>query len=130
MTHIVKTYINILVMATARAQESDLDSLRQSVPGEPGTDYPILAAIPDTDFSCQVTSDQYDARIQRDAFRTRCLEASMLTPTWTVRVTTCVSPTPRTRACWCLLASSAPMGQSSIRSSSPASGGEWLRSVI
>ena len=45
-------------MATSRAQESDLDSLRQSVPGEPGTDYPILAAIPDTAFSCQVTSQR------------------------------------------------------------------------
>lgn len=48
--------MSYIVMATARAQ-SDLDSLRQSVPGEPGTDYPILAAIPDTDFSCQVTSE-------------------------------------------------------------------------
>ena len=57
MTHPIITIINILVMATARAEESDLDSLRQSVPGEPGTDYPILAAIPDTDFSCQVTSE-------------------------------------------------------------------------
>ena len=47
----------VLVMATSQAQESDLDSLRQSVPGEPGTDYPILAAIPDTAFSCQVTME-------------------------------------------------------------------------
>ena len=45
-------------MATSQAQEDDLDSLRQSVPGEPGTDYPILAAIPDTAFSCQVTMKQ------------------------------------------------------------------------
>ena len=47
----------VLVMATCQAQEDDLDSLRQSVPGEPGTDYPILAAIPDTAFSCQVTME-------------------------------------------------------------------------
>ena len=29
-----------------------LDWLRDSVPGEPGTDYPVLAAAPATSFSC------------------------------------------------------------------------------
>ena len=30
-----------------------LDWLRDSVPGEPGVDYPIFARVPDTSFSCQ-----------------------------------------------------------------------------
>ena len=33
--------------------EDDLDSLRQTIPGEPGQDYPILSTVPQTSFDCQ-----------------------------------------------------------------------------
>ncbi|XP_047000647.1 mucin-17-like [Schistocerca americana] len=35
--------------------------LRESVPGEPGTDYPVYSAIPSTAFSCQGRSEGYHA---------------------------------------------------------------------
>ena len=38
--------------AAAAAPMSGLDMLRMSVPGEPGEDYPVLAAVPDTAFTC------------------------------------------------------------------------------
>ena len=45
---------SVLALVSARAQDA-LEGLRQTVPGEPGTDYPILAAIPPHSFSCEVT---------------------------------------------------------------------------
>ena len=45
---------SVLALVSARAQDP-LEGLRQTVPGEPGTDYPILAAIPPHSFSCEVT---------------------------------------------------------------------------
>ena len=33
--------------------DDDLDSLRQTIPGEPGQDYPILSTVPQTSFDCQ-----------------------------------------------------------------------------
>ena len=55
MTTILLDFVTLMlaVMTGARGQDP-LESLRQTVPGEPGTDYPIYAAIPDNDFSCQV----------------------------------------------------------------------------
>jgi len=45
------TACSVLIVS---GQELDpLESLRQTVPGEPGQDYPIYAAIPESAFSCQ-----------------------------------------------------------------------------
>ena len=49
-----KVLASVLALVSARA-EDPLEGLRQTVPGEPGTDYPILAAIPQHSFSCEVT---------------------------------------------------------------------------
>ncbi len=35
-----------------RHGDDPLDWLRDSIPGEPGVDYPIFAMIPDTEFDC------------------------------------------------------------------------------
>ena len=46
-----------LLVGCGEADHSDsgdpLDWLRDSVPGEPGVDYPVLAEVQDTSFSCQ-----------------------------------------------------------------------------
>jgi len=53
-----KTYLLGLVLlfttATAVENEGDnpLDWLRNSIPGEPGTDYPIYASVQETNFNC------------------------------------------------------------------------------
>ena len=41
-------------MANAVEKEGDdpLDWLRDSIPGEPGVDYPIFSAVEQTSFSC------------------------------------------------------------------------------
>ena len=41
-----------LVSSVESEGDDPLDWLRNSIPGEPGTDYPIMAATQLTDFSC------------------------------------------------------------------------------
>ena len=41
-----------LVSSVESEGDDPLDWLRNSIPGEPGTDYPIMAATQTTDFSC------------------------------------------------------------------------------
>jgi len=43
--------VSVLVMVV-KCQDP-LESLRETIPGEPGSDYPIYAQIPPTSFSCQ-----------------------------------------------------------------------------
>ena len=52
MRHL-RQLLGLLVVGWCGGQQ-ELDSLRQTVPGEPGLDYPILANIPETSFQCQV----------------------------------------------------------------------------
>lgn len=51
MRHL-RQLLAVLVVGWCGGQQ-ELDSLRQTVPGEPGLDYPILANIPETSFQCQ-----------------------------------------------------------------------------
>ena len=37
----------------SNAQDDPLDQLRNTIPGEPGVDYPIMSSIEDTGFDCQ-----------------------------------------------------------------------------
>ena len=46
------TYLVTLVKSDHDGSSDPLDWLRESVPGEPGVDYPVLAQIADTSFSC------------------------------------------------------------------------------
>lgn len=39
-------------LAAESEGDNPLDWLRNSIPGEPGTDYPIMAATQETGFSC------------------------------------------------------------------------------
>ena len=41
-----------LVNCDHEGSDDPLDWLRESVPGEPGVDYPVFAEIADTSFSC------------------------------------------------------------------------------
>ena len=52
MRHL-RQLLPLLLVAWCEGQQ-ELDSLRQTVPGEPGLDYPILSNIPETSFQCQV----------------------------------------------------------------------------
>ena len=56
------TYLNFLlligmlctaVMAVEKPGDDPLQWLRDSIPGEPGTDYPIYNAVESTAFSCE-----------------------------------------------------------------------------
>ena len=40
------------VISDHEGSDDPLDWLRDAIPGEPGLDYPILASIEDTSFSC------------------------------------------------------------------------------
>ena len=48
MLHIVVTLVN----CDHEGSDDPLDWLRESVPGEPGVDYPVFAEIAETSFSC------------------------------------------------------------------------------
>ena len=41
-----------LVSCIVKEGDDPLDWLRESIPGEPGVDYPILASVQETSFSC------------------------------------------------------------------------------
>ena len=49
---IVFAYIVTLVKSDHDGSSDPLDWLRESVPGEPGVDYPVFAEVTDTSFSC------------------------------------------------------------------------------
>ena len=49
---LVLAYLVTLVKSDHDGSSDPLDWLRESVPGEPGVDYPVLAEIADTSFSC------------------------------------------------------------------------------
>ena len=48
----VWAYIVALVKSDHDGSSDPLDWLRESVPGEPGVDYPVFAEVSDTSFSC------------------------------------------------------------------------------
>ena len=143
----------LLVISLSHSQE-DLDSLRQSIPGEPGLDYPLLASIPETAFQCQVSEQLPIATLANPAvFQSVSLSSliCLFLPNF-VRLCThnrlynvpnprekCLegsTPTRRPPArCTTSVSrttsrtsspspSSAPTGPSSTRRPSPASGGE------
>ena len=49
---IVLHFLVILVKSDHDGSSDPLDWLRESVPGEPGVDYPVFAEISETSFSC------------------------------------------------------------------------------
>ncbi|XP_040580004.1 U-scoloptoxin(01)-Cw1a [Lepeophtheirus salmonis] len=59
-----------LTFSTTSAQRFDIDSLRESIPGEPGQDYPIFSFVPDTSFTCQ-GNDRVDGGYYADT-ETNC----------------------------------------------------------
>ena len=47
------THISQVVIADHDGSDDPLDWLRESIPGEPGVDYPIFAEVETTSFSCK-----------------------------------------------------------------------------
>ena len=109
--------------------DDPLDWLRSSIPGEPGTDYPIMAAT-------QVSVNMVRSFVSMTSFSRRVGSPAMV---WCSAVTTQTlpltanstasacrtpsAPTPSTRS-----TSSAPTAPSSTSSSSTATGGQCLSS--
>ncbi|QQP34879.1 Putative LOC100168286, partial [Caligus rogercresseyi] len=40
-------------LASEAQRFDNVDLLRESIPGEPGQDYPVFAFVPETSFTCQ-----------------------------------------------------------------------------
>jgi hypothetical protein len=48
----LKSIFSVFLLIKAFLIIAGLDWLLESVPGQPGTDYPILAEVPETAFAC------------------------------------------------------------------------------
>eukprot|EP00096_Caligus_rogercresseyi_P010509 TRINITY_DN3859_c0_g1_i1.p1 TRINITY_DN3859_c0_g1~~TRINITY_DN3859_c0_g1_i1.p1 ORF type:complete len:147 (+),score=47.36 TRINITY_DN3859_c0_g1_i1:331-771(+) len=60
----------LLALASEAQRFDNVDLLRESIPGEPGQDYPVFAFVPETSFTCQ-GNDRVDGGYYADT-ETNC----------------------------------------------------------
>ena len=124
--------ISLAPLLSVQVHGMSSDAVQSSIPGIPGRDYPTLATVPPTLFSCRaqvilVTTGKLESRSQVQLnfcfVSWRLMVASMLIQRQAVKLFTCAQMMATARESWDKSAFFVQTGPCSSRNTSPVTGG-------